>query len=295
MEHLITILGGDARQISLAAHLARMGIKVRVFALPEERMLPCVTVCKDWSSAVLDAKAVLLPLPASPDGRIVHAPLTPLVPPIRLEELFDELADGCFIAGGRFSPSVKAMAQARGRELFDYSVSESFQIANAVPTAEGAVAILMERIPRTVRGLSVAITGYGRVGRALAALLLSMGARVTVGARKFDALLQARAAGCDTVRLCGDESVIALTEGNSVVFNTVPHWLFSKNVLGSIAGDTLLIDLASSPGGVDIEAAGEAGISVVWALSLPGKYAPVTAGEIIADTVLSHMREEGII
>jgi dipicolinate synthase subunit A len=52
----------------------------------------------------------------------------------------------------------------------------------------------------------------------------------------------------------------------------------------------LLIDLASAPGGVDAEVARGLGLPVVWALSLPGKYAPVTAGEIIADTVLSMLK-----
>ena len=62
-----------------------------------------------------------------------------------------------------------------------------------------------------------------------------------------------------------------------------------------ISPSLLLIDLASAPGGVDANGAQAAGVKVIWALSLPGKYAPVTAGEIIADTVLDHMREEGLL
>jgi dipicolinate synthase subunit A len=31
----------------------------------------------------------------------------------------------------------------------------------------------------------------------------------------------------------------------------------------------------------------EVGVKVIWALSLPGKVAPITAGEIIADTILN--------
>ena len=58
---------------------------------------------------------------------------------------------------------------------------------------------------------------------------------------------------------------------------------------------TLLIDLASAPGGVDAEVARGLGMPVIWALSLPGKYAPVTAGEIIADCVLSMLQGEGAV
>ena len=83
---------------------------------------------------------------------------------------------------------------------------------------------------------------------------------------------------------------MALADGKQVIFNTVPHWLFTEEVLQRISKDTLLIDLASAPGGVDAQAAGALGISVIFALSLPGKYAPETAGEIIAQTVLSALQ-----
>ena len=36
---------------------------------------------------------------------------------------------------------------------------------------------------------------------------------------------------------------------------------------------------------MDFEAAKEMGLNVIWALSLPGKVAPITAGNIIKDTI----------
>ena len=38
----------------------------------------------------------------------------------------------------------------------------------------------------------------------------------------------------------------------------------------------------------------EKGLNVIWALSHPGKTAPVSAGEILADTVLEMLYESGI-
>ena len=46
--------------------------------------------------------------------------------------------------------------------------------------------------------------------------------------------------------------------------------------------------------GVDLEAAKELGVKVIWALSLPGKVAPVTAGEMIKNTVLNIINEMGV-
>jgi len=45
---------------------------------------------------------------------------------------------------------------------------------------------------------------------------------------------------------------------------------------------------------VDFDAAKELGIKVIWALSLPGKVAPVTAGEIIKGTVINILQELGV-
>ena len=290
------ILGGDARQFSLAERLLEKGGEVRCYGLPTEKMKKEITVFSDWQKTLADTDAVVLALPASPDGVRVHIPFAAgevSVP--RLEEVFSEVPHGVFLAGGRFSPSARALAEKYGHTPFDYAKSDTFQERNALPTAEGAVAILMERISRTVSGLPVAITGYGRVAKALAKLLHAMGAKVTVGARKPMVLAEAACEGYGIMRLNGEKSVLSLCEGQAAIFNTVPHWLFTKEVLRGVGKDTLLIDLASAPGGIDVDAANGLGIPVIWALSLPGKYAPVTAGEIIADVVLSEMEKEGLL
>ena len=87
--------------------------------------------------------------------------------------------------------------------------------------------------------------------------------------------------------------MFALVQDKAAVFNTVPQWIFTREVLAKLSPETLLVDLASAPGGVDGEAARGLSRSVIWALSLPGKYAPDTAGEIIAETVLSMIKREG--
>lgn len=58
--------------------------------------------------------------------------------------------------------------------------------------------------------------------------------------------------------------------------------------------DALVIDLASKPGGVDLNAAKEYGVKTVWALSLPGRVAPISAGDIIKQTVLNICAELGV-
>jgi dipicolinate synthase subunit A len=95
--------------------------------------------------------------------------------------------------------------------------------------------------------------------------------------------------GCRSIPL----SEAALHGGEfGVVCNTIPARVVGGSFLEQLSEDTLVLDLASRPGGVDWEAAQERGCRVVWALSLPGKTAPITAGEIIAGTILHILKEE---
>ena len=46
--------------------------------------------------------------------------------------------------------------------------------------------------------------------------------------------------------------------------------------------------------GVDLEAAGELGVKVIWALSLPGKVAPLTAAGAIKTAIYNILSELGV-
>lgn len=292
----LTVMGGDARQAAVAAYFARRGARVRCFGVPcvgGERGIAC---CRHWREALFGTEGVILPLPATHDSRHLYmgqgddAVLAP-----QITEVIDALPVGVFLAGGRMSEALVARARARGFAPFDYFKSEALQRANALPTAEGAVSILMQEVPRTVSGLSLLVTGFGRVGEALVHLLLAMGASVTVAARREEALSRAAALGCAVIDLKAP-TALADREGRfAAIFNTVPSRLFDDEVLATLSRDTLLIDLASAPGGIDAEAAASRGIRTIWALSLPGKYAPLTAGELIAATVEDEMKREGLL
>ena len=47
----------------------------------------------------------------------------------------------------------------------------------------------------------------------------------------------------------------------------------------------MILDMASAPGGVDYEACKELGISAALLPGLPGKYAPASSAEILAEKI----------
>jgi len=164
-------------------------------------------------------------------------------------------------------------------------------VANAVPTAEGAVQLAMEHLPITIHNSRVLVIGFGRLGRALAPRLRALGARVWVCARRYE---QRAAAECMGL---GSEGMDRLSDwlcSYDLVFNTVPAPVLGVEELAALKEGALVIDLASRPGGVDLDAAAALGVRVVWALSLPGKVAPVTSGRYIKNTIYHIMEESDL-
>ena len=68
----------------------------------------------------------------------------------------------------------------------DYLRREELCLANAVPTAEGAIRIAMEETARTLHGASALVVGYGRIGMALAPRLRALGMQTEICARRCE-------------------------------------------------------------------------------------------------------------
>lgn len=298
----IAVLGGDKRQYAAAHHLTALGFTVSIWGLPRTEEDPGSMIwAPDWRFAVSEANAVLMPIPMSCDGIRINFSLleqstSTAVSDLRITHLMDAMHSGQILFGGRIPPSCKAYAEERGFSVIDYSENELFQLRNALPTAEGALELAMRELPIIMNGIHAAVIGYGRIAQALVPLLRGVGAKVTVAARKPADLCRAKNSGCSTLRISnrdGKSTLMQLDKQCRVIFNTVPYWLFDRAVLANISPHVLIIDLASAPGGVDPQAAIDCGIEVIRAPGLPGKYAPATAGMIIAETIAEYFLKKG--
>ena len=237
--------------------------------------------------ALCGCDVLILPFPVSPDGITLNC--SAAVKP-KLAELFP-LAAGLGVTrvfGGAFKDGVLRLAEEHGLQVTDYGKNEGIALKNAVPTAEGAVEIAMRELDVTVRDSRMAVLGYGRCGSVLARLLLAMGAEVRAVARSERDRAKMYA---DGVR---GYSFAALNEalcGCDAVFNTAPAEVLGEAALRAVSPRTPIIDLASAPGGVDRASAAALGIKVIHALSLPGRYSPMSAAKIICDTLIPLLSE----
>ncbi len=165
-------------------------------------------------------------------------------------------------------------------------------IANAIPTAEGAIQYAMVNSEITLHGSKCIVLGFGRCGKVLAHLLKGIGADLSVEARSAVDLAYIESYGYNPIPL--NELTDNIGEYD-FIFNTIPFLILDERKLKKIKKDCLVIELASKPGGIDFKAAKKLGIKVIDGQSLPGKVAPETAAKIIFDTILNAYGEVGVI
>ena len=271
----ILTVGGDMRQLYCARRLARE-CDTSVTGFDEEYLTP-----SEISEAEGLCDCIILPVPPLNDDGNIPAPCGSR--DIAPDEIKKLLAKDAVIFAGHVGEKLRETFS--GTEIVDYLEREELSLKNAIPTAEGAVQIALEELPVTLNGLRVLIVGMGRIGTALSEILKGFGADVTAAVRNERGAAKARIAGIKSV--CTDK----IPTDYGLVFNTAPELVFNRELLAEFSEKTLFIDLASKPGGIDFESASELGIRAIWALGLPGKTAPVTAGEIIAETVMAILSE----
>ena len=287
MKKTIIIAGGDLRYGYTAETLSE---KFETYAIGfSKQMIPERVNLIETPEELPLCDVLVLPMPVSDDGIFVNAPFSKTH--LSLKGLLSKVKPEGMIFGGKFGKA-KEILENSGIALADYFTNEELSLRNAIPTAEGAVQMMLEEMPCTIYGSKVLILGFGRIGNRLSYVLHAMGAEVTVAERNVVKRAQIEMFGCRSIPFTELENFAGKCD---VICNTVPVKVITEPILKRISKETLILDLASKPGGIDWEAAQKLGKHAVWALSLPGKTAPVTAGKIIAQTIFHLLEERGMV
>lgn len=274
----IAFLGGDKRSLFTADHFLKLGFEVYLAGFD---LLESVggLILTDTRTALAAADIVVLPVTGI-KGNIIPCYFSNKELNIDKDTFKNKL-----VFMGRSDTLLKLCPDAR---VYDLLEREDFAVANAQPTAEGAVQVAMENYEDTILGSRCLVIGYGRIGRILSQMLRALNADVDVVTRSAEKAAYIRADGNTPVNL----TEVVTLGGYDIVFNTVPTMVINKQLLHRSDSDTLIIDLASAPGGVDFDEARSHGFTAIQALSLPGKCSPAAAGRIISDTILTVLGEE---
>ena len=214
MSEWLCVVGQDARQQAAARALRQAGVAV---AGPEQAG---------------QAPVILLPMGAA--GARADA----------CRAAVQAAAPGALVLAGRPDAALCRLAEQRGLELIDYYARPELVRLNAVPTAEGCLALLLQMRDSTIWQSRFLVLGYGRVGQAVAERLRALGGLVTVAARSAEQRAAARCANCRAAPLTALPRLLPRADA---VVNTIPAPVLPAGQLARLRPGTAVVDLASAP------------------------------------------------
>lgn len=274
----VLFLGGDLRQKYACEFLCQNDIEAEFYS---EFILD-----ESINKKIKNSDVLVLPMPISKDGTNLN------FTEIKLVDIISLLNKESIVFGGGFPLLIKDFLILRSLQYIDYMDIESFQIQNSLLSAEGAIYYAKEKFDRCIYGSDIAILGFGRIGKILAYLLHSQGAKITVCARKETDFVWSKLIGFDgfKMKISGDISNLNLINNKyDIIFNTIPYWIMDDSFAKSINRDTLIIDIASKPFGIDESLVKKYNLNYYREAGIPGRYAPKSAGEIIGKTIIDNM------
>ncbi|MGG4038072.1 dipicolinic acid synthetase subunit A [Heyndrickxia ginsengihumi] len=287
----IAIIGGDARQLEVIRKLADLDAKISLIGFEQLDFAYSGVVkekFKDVNFAEMDC--VILPITGTnSEGKVELIFSNEEV--ILTEDVLSETPDYFTIYSGISNSYLDTLAKKTNKRLVKLFERDDVAIYNSIPTVEGTIMMAIQHTEFTIHGSTVMVLGLGRVGMSLARVFDHLGANVKVGARKSEHLARITEMGLTPFHL---DQIDQEVKDIDICINTIPHLIVNASVIQKMPTHTLILDIASKPGGTDFRYAEKRGIKALLAPSLPGIVAPKSAGKVLGN-VLAQLIEEDVL
>lgn len=285
----IGVIGGDARQLEIIRKLTELDAKIYLVGF--EQLDHAFTGAVKEKLEDLDfgqMDAILLPVPGTGlDGQVETIFSNEKV--FITHKMLASTPKHCTIYSGISNSFLNDITVKADRKLIQLFDRDDVAIYNSIPTVEGTLMMAIQHTDFTIHGSKVAILGLGRVGMSVARTFHALGANVKVGARKSEHIARITEMGLTPFQLQDLQKEVYDVD---ICINTIPHLIVNASVISKMPTNTLIIDLASKPGGTDFRYAEKRGIKALLAPGLPGIVAPRTAGQILANVLSQLLQEE---
>lgn len=276
MSYNFLVIGGDMRIFLLAKKLANDENKVEIIGfdkIPTQdiennnlKVLKNIGETKKYD-------IIISSIPLTLDGINIYAPYS-------ANNIKLTILKGKKFIAGKIPETLNGI---------DVLKNESIAILNTIATAEGAIAKAIEETNFNLSSANVLVMGFGKIGKTLANKLKQLNANVYVEARKEYDLAWIETMGYIPIDLKNLNQKLCKMD---IIFNTIPFAVLDKSRLILIRKETLLIDLASKPGGIDYNSASKLNLKTITYQGIPGKVAPDTSAEILKKYVYNLIKSE---
>ncbi|MCY8809387.1 dipicolinic acid synthetase subunit A [Bacillus atrophaeus] len=284
----IAIIGGDARQLEIIRKLTEQQANIYLVGFDQlDHGFTGAVKCKIDEIAFQQIDSIILPVSAT-TGEGVVATVFSNEEVVLKQEHLEQTPAHCVIYSGISNTYLEKIATVANRKLVKLFERDDIAIFNSIPTVEGTIMMAIQHTDYTIHGSRVAVLGLGRTGMTIARTFAALGAKVKVGARSSAHLARISEMGLVPFQI---DELTENVKDIDICINTVPSMVLNQAVLSRMTPKTLILDLASRPGGTDFKYAEKQGIKALLAPGLPGIVAPKTAGQILAN-VLSKLLSE---
>jgi dipicolinate synthase subunit A len=287
----IAVIGGDARQLEIIRKLTELDAKLSLVGF--EQLDHAFTGAVKEKVDEVDfsqTDSIILPVPGTNlEGHVETIFSNEKV--VLIEEMLMKTPAHCTIYSGITNSYLTGITKKANRRLVQLFERDDVAIYNSIPTVEGTIMMAIQHTDFTIHGSRVAVLGLGRVGMSVARTFQALGAKIKVGARKSEHLARITEMALEPFHLNNLEAEVKDVD---ILINTIPMMIVNATVISKMPAHTLIIDLASKPGGTDFRYAEKRGIKALLAPGLPGIVAPRTAGQILAN-VLSQLLQDDLL
>ena len=288
------ILGGDFRNVELVKLLAKEKNIVYTYGLEKEiQKLESdnIIICDDIGE-LQDTDIVITSIPLSRDNININMPLNIYGKESKIDEAL-KVMNNKLIFTGSVSSEILRKFKLYNIEILDIMKNEEFAVLNAIPTAEETIRIIIDNTKKVLHNANCLIMGYGRIGKVLAKKLNALSVKVECLVSDNMEKIWCRVEGYNYIEFENIKNKSDLLKKYDIIINTIPKIILTDE-LKEIRKDTLIIDLASKPYGIDRSIVKQENLNFIEALGLPGKSAPITVAEnmyeLIKNTILKRQK-----
>lgn len=285
----IAIIGGDARQLEIIRKLTELDAKISLVGFDQlDHGFTGATKVQLDEIDFEEIDAIILPVAGTSSEGVVET-IFSNEKVILTEEILEKTPKHCTVYSGISNQYLDQIINKSNRKLVQLFQRDDVAIYNSIPTVEGTIMMVIQHTDITIHGSNVVVLGLGRVGMSVARAFHALGAKVKVGARKSEHIARILEMGLTPFHLSDIENVV---KDIDVCINTIPHLVVTASAISRMPTHTLIVDLASKPGGTDFRYAEKRGIKAILAPGLPGIVAPKTAGQIVANVLAQLLLEQ---
>jgi dipicolinate synthase subunit A len=283
----VAVIGGDARQLEVIRKLIELDAKVSLIGFDQlDHGFTGANKEQVNESLFQEVDVIILPVAGTNAEGEVDT-IFSSEKAILTQELIEKTPNHCVVYSGISNDYLNRITV--NRKLVKILERDDVAIYNSIPTVEGTIMMVIQHTDYTIHGSTVAVLGLGRTGMSVARAFAGLGAKVRVGARKSEHIARISEMGLTPFYMQDIEEVMKDVD---ICINTIPHLVVTAKVISKMPSHSLIVDLASRPGGTDFRYAEKRGIKAILAPGLPGVVAPKTAGKILAGVLTQLLGEE---